>query len=196
MTNRSRDRIPLFGLLAGSAISILGNGLTALAVPWFVLETTGSALKSGLVAFPVWCRPCSAGCSGARSSIASATGAQACSVISPAALPWRSASDFWRWEPCHCPQPGLRRAGSRRDREWIEPLAHSVTAFLNLNEKARLRPRTPVVTWHGSSTCVTQPARWRLLIPGFAMGDLTEGGAPGPGYCAFIGILANAQRES
>ena len=43
--------LPLAGLLVASAISITGNTLTALAVPWFVLQTTGSATKTGLAAF-------------------------------------------------------------------------------------------------------------------------------------------------
>ena len=43
--------LPLYALFAASAISITGNTLTALAVPWFVLQTTGSATKTGLAAF-------------------------------------------------------------------------------------------------------------------------------------------------
>ncbi len=45
------DRLPLFALLGANAISLVGNQLTAIAVPWFVLVTTGSAAKTGLVAF-------------------------------------------------------------------------------------------------------------------------------------------------
>jgi MFS family permease len=44
-------RLPLFALLTASAISITGNTLTGLAIPWFVLQTTGSATKTGLAAF-------------------------------------------------------------------------------------------------------------------------------------------------
>jgi MFS family permease len=44
-------RLPLVALLAANAISLVGNRLTALAIPWFVLETTGSAARTGLVAF-------------------------------------------------------------------------------------------------------------------------------------------------
>ncbi len=44
-------RRPLYGLLAANAISITGNRLTQLAIPWFVLQTTGSVAKTGLVAF-------------------------------------------------------------------------------------------------------------------------------------------------
>lgn len=42
------DRIALPALIAASGISALGNGLTLLAVPWFVLVTTGSAARTGL----------------------------------------------------------------------------------------------------------------------------------------------------
>ncbi|MDQ3547820.1 MAG: MFS transporter, partial [Chloroflexota bacterium] len=46
---RSASRLPLHALLAAEAISGVGNKLTALAVPWFVLETTGSAAQTGLM---------------------------------------------------------------------------------------------------------------------------------------------------
>lgn len=44
-------RRPVVALLSANAISLSGNALTALAIPWFVLATTGSASKTGLVAF-------------------------------------------------------------------------------------------------------------------------------------------------
>ncbi|MFJ5833872.1 MFS transporter [Streptomyces sp. NPDC093089] len=44
-------RTPLASVLAANAISISGNSLTLIAVPWFALETTGSPGKAGLVAF-------------------------------------------------------------------------------------------------------------------------------------------------
>jgi len=43
-------RLPIFTLLVTNFISGLGNSMTALAVPWFVLETTGSATRTGLTA--------------------------------------------------------------------------------------------------------------------------------------------------
>jgi MFS family permease len=46
-----RNRTPLFGLLAANAISITGNRLTQLAIPWFVLQSTGSVAQTGLVGF-------------------------------------------------------------------------------------------------------------------------------------------------
>ena len=45
------NRAPLFGLLAANVISITGNRITQLAIPWFVLQTTGSVAKTGLVGF-------------------------------------------------------------------------------------------------------------------------------------------------
>ncbi len=44
-------RVPVVALLGANAISMVGNQLTALAIPWFVLQTTGSATRTGLVAF-------------------------------------------------------------------------------------------------------------------------------------------------
>ncbi|MDG9702365.1 MFS transporter [Streptomyces sp. DH37] len=45
------DRRPLALMLAAHAVSVAGNALTVIAVPWFVLQTTGSAARAGLVAF-------------------------------------------------------------------------------------------------------------------------------------------------
>ncbi|MCM2392259.1 MFS transporter [Streptomyces albipurpureus] len=44
-------RGPLSYVLAANAVSITGNSLTLVGVPWFALETTGSPAKAGLVAF-------------------------------------------------------------------------------------------------------------------------------------------------
>lgn len=45
-----RDRRPLGAVLAASVVSAAGSALTALAVPWLVLQTTGSAGRAGIVA--------------------------------------------------------------------------------------------------------------------------------------------------
>src|SRR5262245_1308964 len=45
-----RSRTPLGVLLAADGISKTGSMLTLMAVPWFVLETTGSAARTGLTA--------------------------------------------------------------------------------------------------------------------------------------------------
>lgn len=42
------NRTPISALLIANAISLLGSTLTTVAIPWFVLETTGSAGKAGL----------------------------------------------------------------------------------------------------------------------------------------------------
>ncbi len=42
------DRTPLIALLCASAISLTGSRLTLVAVPWFVLQTTGSAARTGI----------------------------------------------------------------------------------------------------------------------------------------------------
>lgn len=44
-------RWPIYGLFTANAISLIGGQLTAVAIPWFVLATTGSAAKTGLTAF-------------------------------------------------------------------------------------------------------------------------------------------------
>ncbi len=45
-----RSRVPLYALFGARAISMMGNQLTAIAIPWFVLQTTGSASKTGITA--------------------------------------------------------------------------------------------------------------------------------------------------
>jgi MFS family permease len=47
-SNGSTRRVPIFALLGANAISWVGNIMTSVAVPWFVLETTGSAARTGL----------------------------------------------------------------------------------------------------------------------------------------------------
>lgn len=47
----ARDRRPLGVLLTANVVSVAGSMLTVVAVPWFVLQTTGSPARAGLVAF-------------------------------------------------------------------------------------------------------------------------------------------------
>lgn len=47
---RFGQKAPIQALWVASLVSIFGNSLTALAVPWFVLETTGSASRTGITA--------------------------------------------------------------------------------------------------------------------------------------------------
>jgi MFS family permease len=52
MTHLSRkNRIPIISLLTANAISLVGNVLAAIAIPWFVLQTTGSATQTGITGF-------------------------------------------------------------------------------------------------------------------------------------------------
>src|SRR5581483_3090050 len=44
-------RIPLFAFFSANLISFVGDRLTLLAIPWFVLQTTGSVTKTGITAF-------------------------------------------------------------------------------------------------------------------------------------------------
>lgn len=46
-----RSRLPLVALLAANAVSMLGNVFALIAIPWYVLETTGSASRAGLTGF-------------------------------------------------------------------------------------------------------------------------------------------------
>ncbi|MFF2719979.1 MFS transporter [Streptomyces sp. NPDC058011] len=46
-----RHRLPLAATLAANSVSTAGTSLTLIGVPWFVLETTGSAGRAGVVAF-------------------------------------------------------------------------------------------------------------------------------------------------
>lgn len=43
-------RAPIQALLLGSFVSLVGNGVAALAIPWYVLQRTGSAEAAGLIA--------------------------------------------------------------------------------------------------------------------------------------------------
>lgn len=47
----TRRRGPLWGWLSAQVVSATGTRLSLIAVPWFVLTTTGSATRTGLVAF-------------------------------------------------------------------------------------------------------------------------------------------------
>ncbi|MFI9271430.1 MFS transporter [Kitasatospora sp. NPDC052896] len=49
-SSRGNSRRPLVGLLAATGVSLTGTRVSAIAMPWFVLVTTGSATRTGLVA--------------------------------------------------------------------------------------------------------------------------------------------------
>lgn len=47
-TTRARARLGLAALLLANLVSVAGGALSVIALPWFVLETTGSAAATGL----------------------------------------------------------------------------------------------------------------------------------------------------
>ena len=49
-TTRAKQ-LPIYAFFAGSGISYTGDVLTLLAIPWFVLQTTGSVEQTGITAF-------------------------------------------------------------------------------------------------------------------------------------------------
>lgn len=50
-TQVSRRPLPLFALYTANAVSQIGDTLMFLAVPWFVLQTTGSVAQTGIATF-------------------------------------------------------------------------------------------------------------------------------------------------
>lgn len=50
-TYMKRNGLPLYSLFAANAISMVGNVMANVAIPWFVLQTTGSATQTGITGF-------------------------------------------------------------------------------------------------------------------------------------------------
>lgn len=48
---KSLNPIPLYSLFIANAISLVGNVFSLIAIPWFVLQTTGSATQTGVTGF-------------------------------------------------------------------------------------------------------------------------------------------------
>lgn len=46
-----KNSLPIAALFTANAISLIGNVLSAIAIPWFVLQTTGSATRTGITGF-------------------------------------------------------------------------------------------------------------------------------------------------
>lgn len=44
-------RLPLFALLTSTLVSTTGNAIALIAIPWYVLATTGSPAQTGVIAF-------------------------------------------------------------------------------------------------------------------------------------------------
>jgi MFS family permease len=51
MQSTVHNPIPLYSLFTANAISLTGNVFTTIAVPWFVLQSTGSASLTGITGF-------------------------------------------------------------------------------------------------------------------------------------------------
>jgi len=51
MQEKKLNPIPIYSLFIANAISLVGNVFTAIAIPWFVLQTTGSATRTGITGF-------------------------------------------------------------------------------------------------------------------------------------------------
>jgi len=55
MTQTAQEKkinsIPIYSLFVANAISLVGNVFTTIAIPWFVLQTTGSATQTGITGF-------------------------------------------------------------------------------------------------------------------------------------------------
>jgi len=47
----ARNRLPAAALLIATTVSMVGSAFTYIALPWFVLQSTGSASKTGLTGF-------------------------------------------------------------------------------------------------------------------------------------------------
>ncbi|MFN2120804.1 MAG: MFS transporter [Anaerolineales bacterium] len=45
------SRVPIYSLFTANAISMVGNVCANIAIPWFVLQTTGSAAQTGITGF-------------------------------------------------------------------------------------------------------------------------------------------------
>lgn len=48
---RTRPATPIFALLVANTLSFIAEGIAVVAIPWFVLELTGSYAKMGIVGF-------------------------------------------------------------------------------------------------------------------------------------------------
>jgi MFS family permease len=49
--SQRQNRVPILALFTANAISMVGNMFAAIAIPWYVLQTTGSAEQTGITGF-------------------------------------------------------------------------------------------------------------------------------------------------
>jgi hypothetical protein len=50
-TTKINNPLPLYSLCIANAISLIGDVFTMIATPWFVLQTPGSAVQTGITGF-------------------------------------------------------------------------------------------------------------------------------------------------
>jgi MFS family permease len=50
-SGKPRNAVPFYALLTANAISLTGNVFSNIAIPWFVLQTTGSPTQTGITGF-------------------------------------------------------------------------------------------------------------------------------------------------
>lgn len=48
---RTKNRAPILALFIANGVSMIGNVFAAISIPWFVLQTTGSAAQTGITGF-------------------------------------------------------------------------------------------------------------------------------------------------
>ncbi len=97
-------RRPIYALLVANCVSLIGSSITVVAIPWFVLETTGSAGKAGLsgaVAFlPSFLAGIFGGAVidrvGARNSAIAADLVSGCSILMVPVLYHTVGLEFWQ----------------------------------------------------------------------------------------------------
>jgi MFS family permease len=102
--SRTGSRRPLLGLLGANAISVSGNVLTLLAIPWFVLQTTHSPARTGVTAametLPIVLSAAFSGTVADRVGLRlTSIGSDVCSAVIVAAVPLLHATvglPFWQ----------------------------------------------------------------------------------------------------
>jgi MFS family permease len=50
-SGKPHNAVPFYALLTANAISLTGNVFANIAIPWFVLQTTGSPTQTGITGF-------------------------------------------------------------------------------------------------------------------------------------------------
>src|SRR5215210_6927860 len=86
---RPVSRTPLYAVLAANAVSQVGDYMVAVAMPWFVLKTTGSVVQMGLAGAAIGIGTLLSSISGGPLIDRMGFGGPASSPTWPPARPWR-----------------------------------------------------------------------------------------------------------